>query len=407
MFRFALILYFITAIAPVSLGQKDVPGESTDSSNIDPELLLASYLNPSALNDAQLDALIEGTDLGKKNSPWVKEFTLQLQAGYNDNVLQGAFKKDSSPYLGASLEGFFWRTSNEGRKDVYWYFLGEQLYYTDAADINKERLVILQTRLALDPGQTLSRGYKLTFTYADQVFDISRSELEIESTTLEFEQFDIAPFIRWNLSPESYLQLEGGVQRDFFRDSTDDYTNPFAGFIFQKSYSFGAKVDLRFKTGRKFYDQRTQRNERGLAVEDTELQWQWYEASAKWKQNWLSEKRLQTETKLTVKFNRDNAVGYNDYDRYKFSQKVRLVKNSWSLTGEFNYSINQYPVQTVDFSNNDLYERMDLSTLVRLNKKISTKLNIYAEWGREESKSNRIEDEFKQNVVYLGLERIF
>ncbi len=405
MLRYSTIIYFFSAIALVSFGHGEIRGETTGGSEQDS--LADSYLDTSTLDDTQLDALIEGDDLGEKISPWSKEFTLQVLAGYNDNVLQGAFKKDGSPYIGASVEGFFWRTWNEGSRDVYWYILGEELYYTDAADINKERLAILQTRYTFNVGKTLSPGFKLTFTYADEVFDISRSELEIESTTLEFEQFELAPFIRWNLSPKSYLQFEGGAGRYFFRDSSDDYTNPFAGLLYQRTFPFGAKVELGYKTGRKFYDQRSQRDKEGFEIEGTDLQWEWHEATVKWKQAWLSENRLNTETKFSLKLNRDDGVGYSDYDRYKFTQKVSLEKNSWSLTGEFNYSINQYAIQSVDFSNDEAYERRDLSLLVRLTKIISPKLKIFTEWGREESKSNRIEDEFRQNVVYLGLERTF
>ncbi len=121
----------------------------------------------------------------------------------------------------------------------------------------------------------------------------------------------------------------------------------------------------------------------------------------------MGEKWFQTTTKLTVKLNRDNGSGYSDYDRYKISQKVRLEKKSWSLVGEFNYSFNHYGVKTVDFSDNNLYQRSDLSALVRVNKNISEKLKVFAQWSREESRSNRIEDEYKQNVINLGFERTF
>ncbi len=407
MFRIYAIVFSFIGLTSISFGQSNVAASNFASEG--QGLLIASTVAPAVYNDAQLDALIAGTDPDEttKISPWNKEFTLQLLAGYNDNVLQGAFEKESSPYLGASLEGFLWRTADDGRKDSYWYFLAEQIHYPSAQGVDTENLALLQTRKTWNPGQTLSGGYKFTFTYANEVFDISRSDLEIESTTLKFEQFDFAPFLRKNLSPQSYLQLEGGAERNFFSDSSDDYTDPYARLFYQRKFSFGGELELSYKTGRKIYDQRTQRDEEGFAIEETELNWQWHEASLKWKQAWLNENRLQTETKFTVKLNRDNGTGYSDYDRYKISQKVRLEKNSWSLMGEFNYSFNHYSVQTVDFSDNNLYQRNDLSALVRVDKKVSEKMKIFAEWAREESRSNRFEDTFRQNVIYLGFERIF
>ena len=409
MFKIARIVFAFCLVTDLTLGQanfmdNDSGGNAQDSLNV-----AAATVAPVDFSDAQLDALIAGADPGEetKTSPWNKEFTLLDQGGYNDNVLQGAFAEESSPFMSVSLEGFMWKISNEGRKDSYWYILGEQYYYPDAEGVERENLVILQNRVTWNPGQTLSGGYKLTFTYADEVFDISRSDLEIESTTLKFMQFDMAPFARWNLSANSYLQLEGGAQRNYFQDSSDDYTDPYARLSYQKRFSFGGKLELGFKTGRKIYDERTQRDENGFSVEDTDLQWQWHEASVVWKQDWMGEKWFQTTTKLTVKLNRDNGVGYSDYDRYKISQKVRLEKKSWSLVGEFNYSFNHYAVKRVDFSDNSLYQRSDLSALVRVNKNISEKLKVFVQWSREESRSNRIEDEFKQNVINIGLERTF
>ncbi len=408
MLRIVTIFSTFIFVTDLTFGQA-VLRESDSGGNAQDSLMVAAAVSPADFNDAQLDDLIAGADPGgkTKTSPWSKEFTLLLQGGYNDNVLQGAFAEESSPFISVSLEGFLWKISNGGRKDSYWYLLGEQYYYPDAEGIDKESLVIVQNRVTWNPGQTLSGGYKFTFTYADEVFDISRSDLEIESTTLEFKQFDLAPFARWSLSGNSYLQLEGGAQRNYFLDSSDDYTDPFARLTYQKRFSFGGKLELGFKTGRKIYDERTQRDEDGFSIEDTELQWQWHEASVVWKQDWMREKRLQTTTKLAVKLNRDNGMGYSDYDRYKISQKVRLEKNSWSLLGEFNYSFNHYAVQTVDFSDDNLYQRYDLSALVRINKNISEKLNIFVQWSHDNSRSNRIEDEFKQNGFFLGIERKF
>ena len=409
MFKIAPIVFAFSLVTDLTLGQANFMDNDSGGNAQDSLIVAAAVVAPVDFNDAQLDALIAGADPGEetKISSWSKEFTLLVQGGYNDNVLQGAFAEESSPFISVSLEGFIWKISNEGRKDSYWYILGEQYYYPDAEGVERENLIILQNRVTWNPGQTLSGGYKFTFTYADEVFDISRSDLEIESTTLEFKQFDMAPFARWNLSANSYLQLEGGAQRNYFQDSSDDYTDPYARLSYQKRFSFGGKLKLAFKTGRKIYDERTQRDENGFSVEDTDLQWQWHEASVAWKQDWMGEKWFQTTTKLTVKLNRDNGMGYSDYDRYKISQKVRLEKKSWSLVGEFNYSFNHYAVQTVDFSDNHLYQRSDLSALVRVNKNISEKLNVFVQWSREESRSNRIEDEFMQNVIILGLERTF
>ncbi len=411
MFKIGPIVLAFSLVTDLTLGQanfinNDSGGNAQNSLNV---TAAAAAVTPVDFSDAQLDAMIAGAEPGEETntSSWSKEFTLLVQGGYNDNVLQGAFAEESSPFISVSLEGFIWKISNEGRKDSYWYFLGEQYYYPDAEGVDRENLVILQNRVAWNPGHTLSGGYKFTFTYADEVFDISRSDLEIESTTLKFKQFDMAPFARWNLSDNSYLQLEGGAQRNYFQDSGDDYTDPFARLSYQKGFSFGGKLELGFKTGRKIYDERTQRDENGFSIEHTNLQWQWHEASVIWKQDWMGEKWLQTTTKFTLKLNRDNGVGYSDYDRYKISQKVRLEKKSWSLVGEFNYSFNHYGVKTVDFSDNRLYQRNDLSALVRVNKNISEKWNIFIQWSHEESLSNRIEDEFRQNVINLGFERTF
>ena len=364
-------------------------------------------IDVDSLNDEQLDALIEGWGLGEAEPKWTKEFNLRALAGFNDNVVQGAFDRDGSPYFGADFEAFLWRDPRKGKADIYVYFYGEYIRYTDAHEVNNESIAILQSRISKAINTTAHLGSVLQYTYADEVFDISSNDLETDTAILEIHQFEVRPFLKKEVKGGRFLQLDGGVQENLFRDSVDNYLKPLVKFGYGGHPFFRGRLGVSYEYGNKLYDSRSQRDSRGFSLPETMLELETQDIIGKWKRDWGKDRNLQTQTKLSVKLNRDNGSGYNDYDRYGISQKFTFKTGPWEVVGDAKYSYFDYSIQTVGFLNNALFERKTLRARGRVEREIAKKLKLYCEYAYEQSRSNRPEEEFDQHNFTVGIDRLF
>ena len=381
-----------TASDPVAIGN-DGPGEDATVQG--------------EFSDSELDALIDGGGFGAAAKQWSTEITVQGMAGYDDNVLRGPFLEQVSLFYGGSIDAFLWRLPAEGKFDFYTYLLAEAVVYPDVAEIDQEIIVLSQSKLGKKVTDRLNLGTVFQYTYADQVYDVSVSELDRDTTTLRFQQWGGRLSVERIFAGDFRILLDYNFKRVNFDDPADDYTAPSLKLSLKRPLGDNSKMIFSYEWGGKDYDERRQRDESGNTIAAAALRWTWQEFVFDIRQKFGENGKFGNSTKIFWKINRDNGSGYYNFDRFGVKEKVRYEFGKFELEFSAKVSRYEYDVQTVSSVDDTLYSRTDLSAKVRISRKIGEKFNFYGEYAWEQSLSMRSRDAYDQNRCLVGFERTF
>ena len=337
-------------------------------------------------------------------SGWEEEITLTGGTGYKDNALEGTFKEEGSLFFLFSLEMFMWRYPSEGAGNLSFYSLVEQLQYVNVGELDYERYNLWRFDWVKDLSQKLKAGFSPQYTYSNEVFDLAFEEDVSASTLLEFHQFELRTFLKRALPADTFLQLDLVVRRDFFRDSSDDNTEPGVELEWGKHYGDKNTLSFKWKASHKRYDTRNLRDEDGVSVSDTSLRSNRNEIQLELKHYWDTERKWQTKTKFQWKTTDDGREHYSDYDRCRVNQSLKYEGDNWALWGAIELSYYDYRAQAVSHEDDSVLYYTSFRLEIDARKKISEKWSVFLRMEHDRSFSNRREDEIEQNTALIGFD---
>lgn len=372
--------------------------------------LSAFFLIPHLLwsqDDATLDDWLFNDDIILEERVWDKDINLRISFGYTDNVLLASVFQQGSGFIGAEVEMFTWRKPQKGQMDIHLYFDALQTYYFDVDGIDNEWLVISQGQISKQLNDRWTIGATLQGNYVDQVYDISPTGFELDTTTLEAIDLKFTPFLKLKYNNGYFARVAIDLRQDFFRATTFDFTEPAIGIQVGKHFDQGALIRLDYAFAYRFFDNREQRNTNGFPLRGTSLEWESHFLDGRWDHYWNKDKSIQSRTKIGFKWNLDNGDGYYDYSLYKVSESIIIYLNKWVIEGEFAYKYYDYETQTVSFNDPDGRYLTQMNTMFKVERMISESWKLYFEYLRERSRSNRIEDRYTANHTLIGIDWLF
>lgn len=372
--------------------------------------LSAFFLIPHLLwsqDDATLDDWLFNDDIILEERVWDKDINLRISFGYTDNVLLASVFQQGSGFIGAEVEMFTWRKPQKGQMDIHLYFDALQIYYFDVDGIDNEWLVVSQGQISKQLNDRRTIGATLQGSYVDQVYDISPTGFELDTTTLEAIDLKFTPFLKLKYNNGYFARVAIDLRRDFFRDTTFDFTEPAIGIQAGKRFDQGSSIRLDYAFAYRFFDNREQRNTNGFPLRGTSLEWESHFLDGRWDHYWNKDKSIQSRTKIGFKWNLDNGDGYYDYSLYKVSESIIIYLNNWVIEGEFAYKYYDYETQTVSFNDPDGRYLTQMNTMFKVERMISESWKLYFEYLRERSRSNRTEDKYTANHTLIGIDWLF
>ena len=155
--------------------------------------------------------------------------------------------------------------------------------------------------------------------YIDEMFDASLTEDDIGTVQVVGKQASLEPALRWNLPGNTWLELKPEVSRQYFAEPLDDYLE--AGGRLAAGIDYGYRSELLVYGAHieRDYDTRSQRDEIGFYMPDTELSYDRPERGVEWTHYWDSNRRFRMRTRFSILENLDSGAGYFDY-RYASTQ---------------------------------------------------------------------------------------
>ena len=337
-------------------------------------------------------------------SVWDHSIDLRLGGGYKENVTLSAFAEESSPFTAIGFDFMAIRIPfAEDGVEVTVFGALDDRRYLDAKSVDREQSGLLNVSLekSLSPFWQLKTDFRVI--YIDEIFDASLTEDDIGTVQVVGKQISLEPALRRSLPANLWIEAKPEVTRQYFAEPLDDYLEVGGRVSAGVDYGFRSELLLYVETLRRDYETRSQRDEIGFYMPDTDLSYDRPERGIEWAHYWDSGRRLRMRTRYSMLENEDSGSGYFDYRRERISHSWRYRGESWSVAATVRKATYEYDLQrSADFL--DLRRRADLSWDISVGYEYNDHLTFQLGYEQESINSNVPQDEYRYRIYSAGID---
>jgi len=378
-------------------------------------LLLAAFascvLRAGPWTNAPIRVREEDLSLGSLD--WQTSFVVRATAGWRDNALLAGTNVQSTPFAGYGMEFFLMRLPVDANRFSL-MVTGDQRRYLDRIETpaglepaRGETLVATQADYRRILGERFSLDVVGQHLHADQVFDASSLLDGLGSVRSVVHSLSAHPSLRW--TPAASLRIDAGFQwqRQNFEAPLDGYGSAGPRVLAGWDYRRGSSVELQWRLEDRDFDSRPAANLLGIPEAGTRARFALMHSEAAWRHQWTDRPRLRTTVRLFHQSNRDQAVGFYDFDRLGVAASASFDSGPWSVSLGGRWSHWSYARQFVSAAPEDLFtyrRRDDLELSLRLQRRLGRHLSAFVEELYESQDSNVALETFRSHLVQAGLE---
>jgi hypothetical protein len=217
------------------------------------------------------------------------------------------------------------------------------------------------------------------------------------------KQISLEPALRRSLPANLWVEAKPEVTLQYFAEPLDDYLEVGGRISLGVDYGFQSELLFYVETLRRDYDTRSQRDEIGFYMPDTDLSYDRPERGVEWAHYWNSSRRLRMRTRYSILDNEDSGSGYFDYRRERISHSWRYRAAPWSVLATVRKAIYEYDLQrSADFFN--LRQRADLSWDISVGYEYNDHLTFQLGFEQENINSNVPQDEYRYRIYTAGID---
>jgi hypothetical protein len=333
---------------------------------------------------------------------WVRDVELRASVGYKDNLTLSRTATEKSVLIGSGADVTIARLPLDGKQFTFLLSV-DDTRYPQGNQVTHEDLVVALAQFKTDLSQSWRLGLDGRYVYQDQVVDTSIIETNLTATLIRGHGLALMPNVRWTFTRDTWLELSGTAQRQFYREPLDDYWEDGPKLMLGRDYGHRSSLTLAYSWNRRDYDTREQISLSGTNLPGTELRFFQHDVEFAWRHNWDARRRWRTSTRLGFQANADNGPGFYDYRRYLVAQQLRYVAPGWELKVQGRVSYYDFDAQRVSATDPELRQKAIVSASLRGQKRLGKHWSLFAEYEYEQSLSNRSLDEYRANRVAAGL----
>ena len=369
-----------------------------------------SLAQESDLTDAELEKQIAElekqiqNELILEDAPWDFSSNIRFGGGYKENVTMSAFSDESSEFSIAGIDFFGVRLpmDDDGFELAIFGAFDDRRYF-DAPSVEFEQSALLNTSLEKSLGNIWDIKTDVRYIYIDEMFDASLTEDDIGTVQVVGSQVSLEPTFRRNFIGNIWVELKPEISRQYFADPLDDYLEKGGRVSAGIDYGFRSKFSIYKAKVRRAYDTRSQRDEVGFYVPDSDLIYDRPERGLDWMHYLNSDRSVRMRTRFSIMENEDNGSGYFGFRRERLLHNWRFQFSKFSFSATLRKALYNYDFQrSANFKS--LRERTDRSVEVSLNYVYSTNLSIKLEFDQEKIQSNVPQDEYRYRIYSIGLD---
>ena len=344
---------------------------------------------------------------------WQSLFTLRAAAGWRDNVLLAGTNSQATPFVGSGLEFFLFRLPVDAHRFTL-MLTGDDRRYLRSLQApagqepaRGETIFATQADYRRMFGEHFSADLVAQHLYADQVFDASSLLDGLGAVRSTVHSLSAHPSLRWSLTGS--LRLDAGFQwqRQNFETPLDGFWNVGPRVSAGWDYRAGSSVELQWRLEDRAYDSRPAANLLGIPEPDTLARFTQMQTELVWRHQWTEKPRFRTTVRFFHQGNRDEEVGFYDFDRVGVAATLRLDGRLWSGSLSGRWSHWSYARQFISPAPEDLFtyrRRDDLELSLRIQRRFGNHLSVFVEELYERQDSNVVLETFDAHTVQTGLE---
>ena len=352
------------------------------------------------LNNPDYDREIASIEkeLMQEISVWDFSTNLRIGGGYKENVTLSAFAEESSPFIATGLDFMAIRVPlAEDGVEVMMFGALDDRRYLDADAVDSEQSGLFNVSLEKSFAENWQMETDFRVIYIDEIYDASLTEDDIGTVQVVGKQVSIEPVLRRELSANTWLQVGVEVSRQYFDEPLDDYLEAGARLSGGVDYGYRSEFGFYATKLRRDYDTRSQRDEIGFYMPDTDLGYDRPERGIEWIHYWDNKRRFRMRTRYSILENEDIGSGYFDYSRKRISHNWRLRTAPWSISTTVRKATYEYDLQrSANFAN--LRQRNDLSWEISIGYEYNEHLTFQLGYEQESINSNVPQDAYRYRI---------
>lgn len=334
---------------------------------------------------------------------WIRWGSVQTGFGFRDNVLLSYASEERSGFVRSGIDATVWRAP-QGRADFLASLKAEGTHYFSARTINHESAAILLSEWRYRIGDVLKfsldvRGYSF-----DQIYDASDTDLRQVVTEVKTLGANIGPKVRWTVRPSWWMETQAEAKRLTYPDGANNRS------VREGTLRLGWRPGARFEVsvagtaGRRNYDVREQNSVSGRPLAGTQLKVAEREGELRVDATLDAAGRWKTSTRASAVRFRDNGVGYLNFHQRKITHEVEWTTDAWLVALKGSARRVEFALQTVGVGISPAPQiRDDIAADLQIERKLSARWTVYAEYRWERNRSNDVIASYYLNEGLLGI----
>jgi len=336
---------------------------------------------------------------------WTLTTNVSAAAGYRDNVLLSPSQPQGSGFFRAEVEAMFLALPVKGF-DGYVFFDAVELRFFSASQTDHERSAFITSEIhwqtAVDP---LKASLAVQAYHHDQVFDVSVTEINLDTAALKVLGISAAPFVRWSFPQIGWVELKASGRREVYADDLDALKEGEGSLRLGRDWGYGSEISISAAERWRAHDSREQYTVGGRPLAGSRLKIRQKELRAQLAYVVDQKKLWRITLAAALEENRDNGTGYFDFHRKQITAGVAWQPTGWAIRLSAGIVKYDFLVQQVGFGiTPENRHKAEFRLNVEVIRHLTKAWALVASYEGERARSNDDRSRFRINTSYLGLQ---
>ena len=344
---------------------------------------------------------------------WTTTATLRSSGGWRDNALLSGTNAQETPFAGYGFEAFLIRMPVDAHRWTL-FVGGEERRYLRTVDsgtgdppVEGDAWLSAYGEYRHQGSSGWSPGLVGQYLYANQVFDASTLADGLGSVRTKVHSLTTQPSLRWTRGRGFRWEIGYSWQRQNFNAPLDGFWQTGPRSVVAWDYAEGSAFEATLRYEDRPYDSRPASNLLGIPEPDTVARFTQLNADLAWKHQWIEKPKLRSTVRLFQMVNRDQAVGFYDFNRWGVAGTLRWEGAHWGTLLGARWSRWDYQRQFISPAPEDLFKyrhTQDVETNARIFRKLGRHATLFAEYLLERQDSNVALFTYTSHTATGGLE---